>query len=88
MGGQVGNGARLGLEGALFVDATGTGTLGHLAGADYAYGWEGREAYAEPLQPEEPSDEVMGNTIYYRAVSRACPGVRQATVGGRVPLPP
>ena len=56
------------LEGALFVDATGTGTLGHLAGADYAYGWEGRAAYDEALQPDEPSDAVMGNTMYYRAV--------------------
>ena len=51
----------------VFIDATGTGFLGYLAGADFAWGREGREAYGEPLQPVEPDEETMGNTMYFRS---------------------
>jgi 2-polyprenyl-6-methoxyphenol hydroxylase-like FAD-dependent oxidoreductase len=68
------------LSGELFVDATGTGTLGYLAGADFYWGREGKAAYDEPLQPDEPDDETMGATMYYRArdVQRPVPFVPPA----------
>jgi len=51
-----------------FVDCTGTGVLGYRAGADYRWGREGREEYGEPEAPEQPDDQVMGNTLFFRAI--------------------
>ena len=55
------------LSAEIFLDATGTGFLGYLAGADFTWGREGREAYGEPLQPARPDEETMGNTMYFRS---------------------
>jgi hypothetical protein len=64
---QLGTEKDVRLSADLFIDATGMGTLGYLAGADYYWGREGRAALNEPLQPEEPDEETMGNTMYFRA---------------------
>jgi hypothetical protein len=55
------------LRAPLFMDATGDGVLGYRAGAPFHWGQEGRQEYGETLAPEEPTDEVMGNTLFFRA---------------------
>ncbi len=55
------------LSAEIFVDCTGDGYLGYLAGAEFRWGREGRGEFNEPLAPEQPDDKVMGNTIFFRA---------------------
>ncbi|MBN2558810.1 MAG: FAD-dependent oxidoreductase [Clostridia bacterium] len=50
-----------------FIDATGDGTLGAYAGAEYMFGTESREAFGEKHAPDEPDDYTMGNTILFMA---------------------
>ena len=57
----------------LFVDATGNGTLGYFAGADYTQGSESNKEYGEPHAPDEPNNERMGNTILMKAVDTGHP---------------
>ena len=54
---------RLRLTAKIFVDATGNGTLGYYAGAEYRTGSEAKGEFHEPDAPEEPNDDRMGNTI-------------------------
>lgn len=51
----------------LFVDATGHGTLGYYAGAEYRQGSESKSETGEIDAPEQPNNERMGNTIFFRA---------------------
>ena len=51
----------------LFVDATGHGTLGYYAGAEYRQGSESKAETGEIDAPEQPNNERMGNTIFFRA---------------------
>jgi len=55
------------LRAPLFIDTTGDGVLGYRAGAAFHWGQEGRDEYGETLAPEKPTDEVMGNTLFFRA---------------------
>ena len=57
----------------LFVDATGNGTLGYFAGADYTQGSESNKEYGEPHAPDHPNNERMGNTILMKAVDTGHP---------------
>lgn len=50
-----------------FIDATGDGTVGFLAGADFRYGREAREEFNENLAPVRSDDVTMGSTITMRA---------------------
>lgn len=49
-----------------FIDATGDGTVGYLAGADFRYGREARHEFNEPLAPVESDDVTMGATLAMR----------------------
>lgn len=51
------------LTAPIFVDATGNGTLGYYAGAEFRTGSEARAEFHEPHAPEEANQERMGNTI-------------------------
>ena len=51
----------------IFVDATGNGTLGYIAGAEYRIGSEGKDEFSEPNAPEEPNGTTMGNTLLFIA---------------------
>lgn len=51
----------------LFVDATGHGTLGYYAGAEYRQGSESKAETGEIDAPEVSNNERMGNTIMFRA---------------------
>jgi hypothetical protein len=66
-GAQLGTEKEFILQGSLFVDATGDGVLGYRAGADFHWAKEPYEAYQEPLALELPSNQLMGNTLFFRA---------------------
>ena len=55
------------LTAPLFVDATGNGTLGYFAGADFRMGSEAASETGEPHAPKEANNDRMGNTILLRA---------------------
>lgn len=54
---------RLRFTAPLFVDATGNGTLGYYAGAEFRTGSEPKSEFNEPHAPDEANNERMGNTI-------------------------
>lgn len=57
----------------LFVDATGNGTLGYYAGAEYRQGSESKAEFDEPHAPEQSNNERMGNTVLMKAVDMGHP---------------
>lgn len=59
--------------GEIFVDATGDGTLGHRAGAQFMYGREGRAVFGEEDAPEESDEYTMGNSLLFRAADLGRP---------------
>lgn len=50
-----------------FVDATGDGFVGYLAGAKYMQGRESKAEFGEPDAPEVSDTNVMGSTILFTA---------------------
>ncbi len=64
---QMGSEKELVFRAKQFVDATGDGTIGFLAGADFRYGRESRDEFGEPLAPLKSDDVTMGSTITMRA---------------------
>lgn len=52
--------------GTIFVDATGHGTVGVLAGAESRVGSESKYEFNEPTAPEQANSNKMGNTIMVR----------------------
>ena len=61
------------LNGRIFIDATGHGTVGVMAGAAHREGSESKYEFQEPSAPEEPNRYTMGNTIMFHAVDRGEP---------------
>lgn len=49
----------------LFVDASGDGIVGFLAGAAFRTGAEARSGSGEPFAPEQASSELLGHTIFF-----------------------
>ncbi len=49
----------------LFVDCTGDGTIGHLAGADFRMGREGKAETGESMAPEKPDKMTMGASVQW-----------------------
>ena len=60
-------GDRLEVEGRWFVDCTGDGTVGYLAGADWRMGREAKSEYGEPWAPEKPDMLTMGASVQWYA---------------------
>lgn len=56
------------LEGRMFVDCTGDGTLGALAGAEWMRGQEASSEFDEPLAPKERGDGSMGSSLHFKTV--------------------
>jgi len=50
-----------------FLDDTGDGTVGYLAGADYRTGREGKGEFGERLAPDEPDDYVLPSSLIFVA---------------------
>ncbi len=61
------------IEGKIFCDCTGHGTLGYLAGAEYRIGAEDRYEFGEEYAPETRSGATMGNTLLFCASDRGHP---------------
>ena len=57
----------------IFIDATGHGTVGVLAGAKSRVGSEGKAEFDEPTAPDQPNTDTMGSTIMFQAVNRGKP---------------
>ena len=51
----------------VYIDATGNGSLGYYAGAEYRIGCEDKKTYQEESARKEPNGETMGNTIMFCA---------------------
>ena len=49
----------------VFVDASGDGIAGFLAGAAFRIGAEARSEFGEPFAPEQASNELLGHSIYF-----------------------
>lgn len=64
---QLGTERHFRFEARAFIDATGDGTVGYGAGADFRYGREARSEFGENLAPIEADEVTMGSTITMRA---------------------
>jgi len=49
----------------VFLDCTGDGLVGALAGASYRIGREGRDEHGEEWAPDEPDDQLLGSSIFF-----------------------
>lgn len=56
--------------GKIFIDATGHGTLGTMAGCDSRMGSEGKDAFGEPNAPDMANTDTQGNTLMFSAIDR------------------
>lgn len=73
VGKHVESGKELRFRAPLFADCTGDGNLGHLAGADYRVGREGRDETGESLAPERADRLVMGTSVQWYSVEEDRP---------------
>lgn len=64
-GWQMGSEREIRFVSPAFVDATGDGWVGFLAGARYRTGREAREEHGESWAPEVPDGETLGSTILF-----------------------
>ena len=66
-------GERVVYKAAQFVDCTGDGTVGFLAGADYRQGREARSVHNEPWAPEREDTLTMGASVqWYAGTNEEC----------------
>jgi hypothetical protein len=56
-----------------YVDATGHGTVGVLAGAASRTGSESRYEFSEPTAPEKANNDTMGDSLLFKAINRGKP---------------
>lgn len=70
---QLGSERELLLRAPVFIDTTGDGVLAHKAGADYRWGREDKSAHGEALAPDTPDEQIMGSTLFFRAVDTGAP---------------
>ncbi|MEV8252515.1 FAD-dependent oxidoreductase [Rhodoglobus sp. NPDC076762] len=49
----------------VFIDCTGDGLVGHLAGADYRIGRESSAEFGESWAPEVADDELLGSSLFF-----------------------
>ncbi|MHA6484949.1 FAD-dependent oxidoreductase [Paenibacillus sp. strain BS8-2] len=64
-GWMMGSERKLRFESEMFLDCTGDGLVGFLAGADYRIGREARSVYQEEWAPEVADDITLGSTILF-----------------------
>lgn len=53
------------IDAPLFVDASGDGILGFLAGAEFRMGAESRSEFGEGMAPAEPQHKLLGHSLYF-----------------------
>ena len=61
-------GEEIAFHAPIFSDCTGDGTVGYLAGADFAMGREARSEYNEPSAPIEGDKMTMGASVQWYSV--------------------
>ncbi|SJM56114.1 FAD-dependent oxidoreductase [Gulosibacter sp. 10] len=61
------------ITGRMFIDCTGDGTLGDLAGCESRHGIEARDEFDEPSAPEEASEGTMGSSLHFKTVDTGAP---------------
>jgi len=71
----IGSEREIEFSGDIYIDCTGDGTVGALAGAKYRIGTEGREEYNESLAPEKPQPYVNGTTLLFNTIDTGKPEV-------------
>jgi len=64
-GWMMGSERRIRFESQVFLDCTGDGLVGFLAGAKYRLGREARSEYNEEWAPEEADDITLGSTLLF-----------------------
>ncbi|WP_344533003.1 FAD-dependent oxidoreductase [Streptomyces albiaxialis] len=64
-GWTLGSERRITFRAEQFLDCTGDGLIGHLAGARHRIGREARAEYDEPWAPEEADGALLGSTILF-----------------------
>jgi len=67
VGVQAGSERTICAKGRFFVDATGDGTVGALAGAKFRFGREARSEFNESLAPVRADLKTMGSSLMFRA---------------------
>jgi hypothetical protein len=53
------------LKAPLFVDASGDGILGFLAGAEFRMGAEAASEFGEGMAPPQPEHQLLGHSLYF-----------------------
>ncbi|MEV0095003.1 FAD-dependent oxidoreductase [Streptomyces sp. NPDC050738] len=64
-GWMMGSERRITFHARQFLDCTGDGLLGHLAGARYRVGREAQAEHGEPWAPDEADEALLGSTILF-----------------------
>lgn len=67
---QISTETELQLNAKVFIDATGNGTVGAMAGAEYRVGSESKSEFGEQTAPEEANPYTMGCTLRFSSVDR------------------
>lgn len=85
------NSTRYLLQAPLFVDATGDGLVGFMAGAAFRQGAESAEEFGESLAPPEEFGSMLGDSIYFytrdagNPVEFVPPSFALENIPGRIP---
>lgn len=61
------------IKGSVFIDCTGDGTLGHLAGNPSRYGVEASSEFGETHAPETASADTMGSSLHFKTIDTGAP---------------
>lgn len=64
-GWMMGSERRIRFESGVYLDCTGDGLIGFMAGAHYRIGREARHEYGEPWAPETADNILLGSTILF-----------------------
>ena len=72
-GTQRGSEYRFKFKADFFLDDTGDGTVGYLAGAEYRLGREARNEFGEKIAPEEADEYGISSTLSFKAIDTGKP---------------
>jgi hypothetical protein len=91
-GWQAGSEKLIRFEAPMFIDCTGDGLVGLLAGARFMTGREDRSVHGEPWAPEVADDDMLGSTILFytkdagEPVRFVPPGVTKDIAAAGIPI--
>ncbi|MDQ0646521.1 hypothetical protein QFZ53_000717 [Microbacterium natoriense] len=91
-GWQTGSEKLIRFEAPMFIDCTGDGLVGFLAGARFMTGREDRGIHGEPWAPETADDDMLGSTILFytkdagEPVRFVPPGITKDIAAAGIPI--